>query len=83
MENNSNYLIPNVHFSIDRFEKNIAVCENTKTEKMINIPKNIIETKARAGDMIILKGNKYVVDPRKTNSAKKEIKNLANSLFKK
>ena len=82
-KNISNYLIPNTHFSIDKFDKDFAICENTKTEKMISIPKELIESKAKPGDIIILKNNKYVIDNKKTSSAQKEIKNLANSLFKK
>ena len=37
---------------IDRFENNIAVCEDIKTGKIIEIPRKSIEKDAKEGDII-------------------------------
>lgn len=73
----------NDSFSIDRFEEEFAVCENRKTNEMINIPKSLLPENCKSGDIIILKNGKYVLDVSQTKKEQDEIKNLVNNLFKK
>ena len=44
-------------FTIDRFEGNFAVCENSKTEEMVDIHKRKLPKGAQEGDIIQLKQN--------------------------
>lgn len=70
------------YYSIDRFEGNFAVCENQTTGEFINIPRILIDNSSKPGDIIKKQNNKYITDIERTTKAKEEIKNLANSLFK-
>ena len=71
-----------IYYSIDRFQDNFAVCENQTTGEFINIPKDLIDSSAKTGDIIKKQNNKYIIDIEKTTIAKAEIRNLATSLFK-
>ena len=71
-----------IYYSIDRFSGEFAVCENQTTGEFINIPKFLIESSARPGDIIKKENDKFIIDIEKTKKAKEEIKTLANSLFK-
>lgn len=47
---------------IDRFEENIAVCENQSNGKMVDISRNLIAEQAIEGMAIKLENDKYVID---------------------
>lgn len=49
-------------FVIDRFEGDIAVCENQNNGKMIDISRNLISDKATEGMTIKFENDKYVID---------------------
>ena len=70
------------YYSIDRFINNFAVCENKTTGEFINIPKKLIDSSAKAGDIIYRKNNKFIIDKEQTQKEQEEIKSLAKSLFK-
>lgn len=72
-----------IYYSIDRFINNFAVCENIQTGDFINIPKILIDKNAKVGDILVNKNNKFIIDIEKTKSMQNEIKDLAQSLFKK
>jgi len=61
--------------TIDRFEGNFAVVE--VTDGFINIPIADIPTDAREGDVLILS-----LDKNETETRKKRIDGMMNSLFK-
>ena len=70
------------YYSIDRFINNFAVCENKTTGEFINIPKKLIDSSAKAGDIIYRKNNKFIIDINQTRKEQEEIKSLVTSLFK-
>ena len=70
------------YYSIDRFINNFAICENKTTREFINIPKKLIDSSAKAGDIIYRKNNKFIIDKEQTQKEQEEIKSLAKSLFK-
>lgn len=72
------------YYSIDRFINNFAVCENLTTGEFINIPKILINKKAKPGHVIIKNknSNKFTIDINKTKELQSEIQELAKSLFK-
>ncbi len=68
-------------FTIDRFECNIAVCENNKTGEIINIeieklPKNIKE-----GSIVKLKKDRFILDIKNEEKISKRIKEKMDNLW--
>jgi len=59
---------------IDRFEENIVVIETD--ESTINIPRKYLPKNASEGDVI-----KFIIDKNTTDTRKKRINKLAESLF--
>ena len=60
---------------IDRFEEGFAVVE-IEPGKMVNMPRELLPTEAKEGDVINI-----FVDQEETTRRKKNINNLMNSLF--
>ena len=75
-------LSQNSLYSVDRFINNFAICENLQTGEFINIPLSLLSQNVKTGDILKLKNNKFIIDKDETKKAKEEIKDLANSLFK-
>lgn len=67
-------------FTIDRFEENIAVCENRKTGKMVDIPKDLITALAKEGDIIKFEDGSFVLDKQNTDKEKAEIEEMLKKL---
>ncbi len=60
---------------IDRFEGEYAVCE-TQSLEFVNIPKKALPENAKEGDVLTV-----AIDGGETESRKKKIDGLMNSLF--
>ena len=73
----------NNKFSIDRFEGEIAVCEELNTKKIIDINKKNLPSNCKEGDIIVFKNGKYEKDIEATKKEKEEVSSMVNSLFKK
>lgn len=58
---------------IDRFEGEYAVVENTDTEEMILIKKELIGTDSRESDVIVLSDGKYHTDIDATKKRRAEV----------
>lgn len=82
-ELNNHLDIKNSTFSIDRFEGELAVCENRATGEMINIEKSLLPEDATEGSIIKLEDGKYILDENATQKKQEQIKNMINNLFKK
>ncbi|MED0714296.1 DUF3006 domain-containing protein [Aeribacillus sp. FSL K6-1121] len=67
-------------FIIDRFENDIAVCED-ENGKIIEISKSQLPKNAETGDVIIQKNNRYYVDKQETSKRRQEIEELMDELF--
>ncbi len=65
---------------IDRFEENLAVVEDSESEKMIRIEKEMIDEAAREGDVIFLAEGEYKVDTEATEDRRREIEELLKKL---
>ncbi|ERI89603.1 hypothetical protein HMPREF1982_04468 [Clostridiales bacterium oral taxon 876 str. F0540] len=65
---------------IDRFEENFAVCEK-EDKKIINVERSKLPTEAKEGDVIVIHGNKILIDENRTKSRREEIKKLAEDLW--
>lgn len=57
-----NTLSKNQVLVIDRFEENIAVCENQDNGEMVDIERNLISEEATEGMTIKQVGDSYVID---------------------
>ncbi len=65
---------------IDRFEGSYAVVE---VEGLIrNIERSSIPSETREGDVIVYDGTRWQIDRQKTAELKKQIKDLADELWK-
>lgn len=67
---------------IDRFEGNIAVCEDRKTGNIKEITKENIEEGLKEGDILKLENGKYVKDKEKQAEVEKRIKEKMNNIWK-
>lgn len=67
---------------IDRFEENIAVCEDRKTGKIIEIPIEKIQEKVKEGDVIKQVEGIYKKDIERQEEIEKEIEDKMNKIWK-
>lgn len=58
---------------IDRFEGKFAIVEDTETEKMTQIGKELIEQNASESDVIVLSDGIYRVDSEATKKRRAEV----------
>lgn len=68
-------------YTIDRFEENMAVIENSKTGKTKNVKKEKIPQNAIEGSIIKCINGKYFLDEEKTKTIEKEIKEKYKDLW--
>ena len=67
---------------IDRFEGNIAICEDRKTGKIKEIPKEKIEQNLQEGSVIKEENGKYVQAKEKQEEIESRIKDKMNQIWK-
>ena len=65
---------------IDRFEGEFAIVEDTETEKMMQIEKELIEENASESDVIVLSDGIYCVDSEATKKRRAEVLALLKKL---
>lgn len=70
-------------FTIDRIEGEIAICENRKNKKMINIHLSKLPKNIKENDIIKYTNNIYILEEPETSSAKQNIRDKFNRLKKK
>ena len=58
-------------FSIDRFEENMAILENRKNGKIINVPKINCQKECTEGDIIKCINGRYFIDEEETLKIKR------------
>lgn len=68
-------------YTIDRFEENMAVIENSKTGETKNVKKEKIPQNAKEGSIIKCINDKYFLDEEKTKIVEKEIKEKYKDLW--
>lgn len=65
---------------IDRFEGEFAVCED-EDRNTHNIERSKLPCSAKEGDVLLLKGDCYIIDRKETERRKSRIKKLMDSLW--
>ena len=68
-------------YAVERFEENIVVLEDRKTQKMLNIEKNKLPNKIKEGDIIKEINGKFLKDEEKTEEVLERIKNKMDDLW--
>lgn len=66
---------------VDRFEENIAVCEDRTTGKTYNIELKNLPQDVREGDIIKLENGKYVKDEKEKEEISDRINEKMNNLW--
>jgi hydrogenase maturation factor len=64
---------------VDRFEGNFVVIEIDGVTK--DIPKEIVDSKVKAGDCVVLKNGKWITDEMETKKRAERIKGLMEQLW--
>lgn len=67
---------------IDRFEGNIAICEDNKTGKKVEIDKQNLSKQCREGNIIKEQNGKYVIDQERQKENEDRIKDKMNKIWK-
>ena len=70
-------------YTIDRFEGDLAVCQNRKTGEIKNIEKLELPEEAKEGQILKWDGNKYEIGYNETEEARARIKSKFDRLMKK
>lgn len=68
-------------FTVDRFEDNVVVLENRKTQEIINMEKEELPEGLKTGDIIKKINGKFYIDRIETEKIEKRIENKMNNLW--
>lgn len=68
-------------FTIDRFEEDVAVLENRKTQEIINLKKEELPEGVKAGDILKKINGKFLVDKVETRKVENRIEQKMNHLW--
>ncbi len=68
-------------FTIDRFEGNVAVCENRTTGEFIEIEKEKLPNNIKEGTIIKKLNDNYIIDEKETEEVSKRIKEKMDRLW--
>lgn len=71
----------NLNYIIDRFEEDIAVCEDDN-KNLVNIPRKKLPDEAKAGDVIRQEHQCYFIDVKETAERKMRIRRKMDDLLK-
>ena len=69
-------------FTIDRFERDVAVLENRDTGEMLNVSKKDLPQDAKEGTILKLNKDKYEIDLDEQKIVADRIKNKMKNLWK-
>ena len=67
-------------YTVDRIEENIVILESRNNNKMIEVELIKLPENIKEGDIITLSNNEYILEEKKTNSKKNNIRNRFNKL---
>ena len=70
----------NNFFTLDRYEGNYAICENRATGEMYDIPKFLVNSNAKDGDILRLENSKFEIDFKETEKQKEIVRDLIDRI---
>lgn len=68
-------------FTIDRFEEDIAILENRKTQEIINLKKEELPEGVKTGDILKKINGKFLADKAETKKVENRIEQKMNHLW--
>lgn len=68
-------------FVVDRIEDNVAVCENRKNKKMINIELSNLPEGTKEGTVLRYKMGKYTIDLQLQSEIEQQIQDKMNDIW--
>lgn len=68
-------------YTIDRFENELAVCEDRNTKEMVNIPRKNLPEGIKEGSILKYKDGKYTIDLNKEKEVSDRIKEKMDKLW--
>ncbi len=68
-------------YSIDRWEEDVAILENRKTGKIIQVDKSKLPKNSKEGDILKKVNGKYSLDKKRTEEETNRIKNKMDDLW--
>ena len=68
-------------YTIDRFEEDLAVCEDRETKEMINIKRTDLPKDSHEGSTLKLKNGKFELDLEEEEKVEKRIKEKMDNLW--
>ena len=69
-------------FTLDRYESDYAVCENRTTGEMFDIPRLMVDSYARDGDILKLENGKYRIDYNENEKQREFSRELTKQITK-
>ena len=79
---NLNNIPKDTLFTLDRYEGDYAICENRTTGKMYNIPKLLVDSHAKDGDILKFENGKYQINHEENAKQSEIIQNLMKKTTK-
>lgn len=70
-----------MEYTLDRFEGNVAVCEERKTGKIVNINKEELPNDIKEGDIFVCINGKYALNKEKQEIVEERIKDKMDNLW--
>ena len=68
-------------YTVDRFEGNIAVCEDRDTKEMINIDKDDLPEEIKEGSILEYRNGKFYIDEQSQKEIEDRIKKKMDDLW--
>ncbi len=75
-------LLNEKRYTIDRFENDVAVCEEKSTQKMVDIPISLLPQNVKEQDILSFIDGIYTINLQATNLAKENILDKTKESFK-
>lgn len=66
---------------VDRFEGNLAICENRENKEMLNVEISKLPDGVKEGDVLRFKNNKYELDEVERSNIENRINDKVKNLF--
>lgn len=68
-------------YTVDRFEGDLAVCEDRQTKKVVNISKDKLPKDCKEGTILLCENGKLKIDKEKQKEVEDRIKEKMNNLW--
>lgn len=81
LESRMKYMSEEKEYTIDRFENDIAICEDRDTKEMVNIQKKELPEGIKEGSILTYRDGKYSINIEKEKKVSDRIKEKMDKLW--